>query len=239
MRLKNKVAMVTGGNRGIGRAIVELFVQEGANVVALDLSAPDEPFQKGVTTEEIDVANEEDWQRVVASTLERHGRIDILVNNAGIATYESAHMLDVKSWERVIGVNQTGVFLGTRAVIPTMQQQKTGSIVNLSSIWGNAAVPGAHAYHATKGAVRTMTKNVAITYVSDGIRCNSVHPGITDTPLVALQASAVNDVVVTATPMKRKAQPVEIAYGVLFLASDEASYVTGIELPVDGGYLAQ
>jgi 3alpha(or 20beta)-hydroxysteroid dehydrogenase len=120
-----------------------------------------------------------------------------------------------------------------------MRRQKSGSIINISSIWGNAAVPGAHAYHATKGAVNTMTKNAAITYVSDGVRVNSLHPGFIDTPLTRSQDPAINDFVVAATPMKRPGTPREIANGCLFLASDESSFMTGAEMVIDGGYLAQ
>ncbi len=120
-----------------------------------------------------------------------------------------------------------------------MRKQKSGSIVNVSSIWGNAAVAGAHSYHAVKGAVRNMTKNVALTYVADGIRVNSVHPGFIHTPLTDAQSPALNEVVIASTPMKRGGQPSEVAYGCLYLASDESSFVTGTELVIDGGYLAQ
>jgi 3alpha(or 20beta)-hydroxysteroid dehydrogenase len=145
----------------------------------------------------------------------------------------------MKAWTRVIAVNQTGVFLGMREAIRVMRPQKSGSIVNFSSIWGNAAVGGAHAYHATKGAVRNMTKNAAMTYVADGIRVNSVHPGFIDTPLTQAQAPEINAFVIASTPMKRAGQPIEVANGCLFLASDESSYMTGAELVIDGGYLAQ
>ena len=175
----------------------------------------------------------------VGNLLSKHGRVDVLVNNAGIIAYSPLHELTTEDWMRVLNVNQTGVFLGMRAVVPAMQRQKTGSIINVSSIWGNAAVPGAHAYHATKGAVRNMTKNAAITYVADGVRVNSLHPGFIDTPLTQAQAPEVNAFVVAATPMKRAGTTREIANGALFLASDESSFMTGAELVIDGGYLAQ
>jgi NAD(P)-dependent dehydrogenase (short-subunit alcohol dehydrogenase family) len=138
-----------------------------------------------------------------------------------------------------VAVNQTGVFLGMKTVAPVMRENGGGSIVNSSSIWGNVAVPGAHTYHATKGAVRNMTKNAAMTYATEGIRANSLHPGIINTPLVQAQAEDVNEFVVGMTPMGRMADPREIAYGVLFLASDESSFMTGAELVIDGGYTAQ
>ncbi len=238
MRLKDKVAIITGGNQGIGRAIVDLFAQEGATVVVGDLSEPKKPFGSNIEGMRLDVTKEEDWQEIVAATTKKYGRVDILVNNAGILTYEPIHECSVESWYRTIAVNQTGPFLGMKHVIPTMQKQKKGSIVNLSSIWGTIGAPGAAAYHASKGAVRTMTKNAALTYVDDGIRCNSVHPGITATPMTDGQDKELNDLVVSGTPMKRMGKPIELAYAVLYLASDEASYTTGAELYVDGGFLA-
>lgn len=239
MRLKDKVALVSGAARGMGYEIAELFAREGAITYAGDIAGPDRPHATGVESVRLNVSREEDWTGAVEAILARHGRIDILVNNAGIIAYEPLDELDLAAWQRVIAVNQTGVFLGMRAVVPAMRRQKSGSIVNFSSIWGNAAVGGAHAYHATKGAVRNMTKNAAMSYVADGIRVNSVHPGFIDTPLTQAQASDINAFVIASTPMKRAGKPIEVANGVLFLASDEASYMTGAELVIDGGYLAQ
>jgi 3alpha(or 20beta)-hydroxysteroid dehydrogenase len=239
MRLEGKVALVTGASRGIGLGIVERFAEEGAIVIAGSTSNPSGVYPKSVKGIVLDVTNESHWKKAVADILEKHGRIDVLVNNAGIIAYSPLHELTTEDWLRVIGVNQTGVFFGMRAVIPAMQRQKSGSIINVSSIWGNSAVPGAHAYHATKGAVRTMSKNAAITYVADGIRVNSLLPGFIDTPLTQAQDPAVNEFVVAATPMKRAGTPREIANGCLFLASDESSFMTGAELVIDGGYLAQ
>ena len=239
MRLKGKVALVTGAARGMGHAVSELFAREGAIVVAGDITAPEPAYTQPVEAVKLDVASEEDWQSVIAGIVSRHGRLDVLVNNAGIIAYEPLEELDVKSWMRVIAVNQTGVFLGMREAIRVMRMRKSGSIINFSSIWGNAAVAGAHAYHATKGAVRNMTKNAAMTYVGDGIRVNSVHPGFIDTPLTQAQAPEINAFVIGSTPMKRAGLPIEVANGCLFLASDESSYMTGAELVIDGGYLAQ
>lgn len=237
MRLKDKVAIVTGGARGMGQAIVKRFAEEGAIVFSADV-AQQEPAGSNIHAVKLDVSSEEDWKRVVAQVLAAHGHIDILVNNAGILAETPVAELTMAEWSRSIGINQTGVFLGMREVLPGMRSRKAGAIVNFSSTFGIAAVPGAHAYHATKGAVRSMSKNAAMTYVSDGIRVNSVHPGIIDTGMIdAMDADAA--VVVAATPMKRKGTPLEVANGVLFLASDEASFITGTELVIDGGYLAQ
>ena len=239
MRLSGKVALVTGASRGIGLGIVERFAEEGATVYAGSTSNPPGVYPAGVTGLTLDVASEDDWKRAVARILAKEGRIDVLVNNAGIIAYESVHDLSLESWNKVVAVNQTGVFLGMREVIPAMRAQKSGSIINVSSIWGIAAVAGAHAYHATKGAVGMMSKNAAMIYVADGLRVNSLHPGFIDTPLTQSQDPAMNAFVIAATPMKRAGTPREIANGALFLASDESSFMTGSEMVIDGGYLAQ
>jgi 3alpha(or 20beta)-hydroxysteroid dehydrogenase len=239
-RLKGKIALITGAARGMGYTTAELFADEGAQVIAADVRDPDPAFDSdAIEAVHLDVSKEEEWRRVVAGIVDRHGHLDILVNNAGIIAYEPIEELGLDDWHRIISVDQTGVFLGMREVIPAMKRNGGGSIVNISSIWGSAAVAGAHAYHATKGAVRNMTKNVAMTHVADGIRVNSIHPGYILTPLTAVQAKEVNDQMIATTPMKRPGQPIEVAYGSLYLASDESSYVTGTELVIDGGYLAQ
>jgi 3alpha(or 20beta)-hydroxysteroid dehydrogenase len=239
MRLKGKVALVTGASRGIGLGIVERFAEEGATVYAGSTSNPKGVYPAGVHGVRLDVTSEAEWKTVVDQIIAEQGRIDVLVANAGIIVYDPVHTLSLADWHKVIAVNQTGVFLGMREVIPHMQKQKSGSIINVSSIWGNAAVAGAHVYHATKGAVGIMSKNAAMIYVGDGIRVNSLHPGFIDTPLTQSQDPAMNDFVVASTPMKRAGTPREIANGALFLASDESSFMTGAELVIDGGYLAQ
>ncbi|MCV9962381.1 SDR family oxidoreductase [Pararhizobium sp. BT-229] len=239
MRLQNKVVLVTGAARGIGHAVAELFAKEGANVFASDIQSPETPYSDGIRALTLDVTSEEDWKAAVGAVIEKAGRLDVLVNNAGIIAYEPLAELALQAWQRMIAIDQTGVFLGMREAVRVMRPQKSGSIINMSSIWGNAAVAGAHSYHAAKGAVRNMSKNAALTYVGDGIRVNSVHPGFIHTPLTDAQAPELNEVVIGATPMKRGGQPIEVANGCLFLASDESSYVTGAELVIDGGYLAQ
>jgi 3alpha(or 20beta)-hydroxysteroid dehydrogenase len=239
MRLKDKVVLVTGASGGIGFSVSELFAREGAIVVATDITAPPSPYPAGIESIHLDVTSESEWKSVVSEVVKKHDRIDVLVNNAGIIAYEPLHELQMKEWLQMIAVDQTGVFLGMREVIPVMRKQRRGSIINISSIWGSAAVAGAHSYHAAKGAVRNMSKNAAMTYVADRIRVNSVHPGFIHTALTDAQAPELNEVVIASTPMKRGGQPIEVAYGCLFLASDESSYVTGTELVIEGGYLAQ
>jgi NAD(P)-dependent dehydrogenase (short-subunit alcohol dehydrogenase family) len=237
-RLSGKVAIVTGCGRGIGKDVAELFAEEGATVVATSRSM--EPgVRDDMDCRPLDVASEQQWIDLVAAVVARYGRVDVLVNNAGIIAYETLHELSVNEWNAVVATNQTGVWIGMREVIPHMIAQGGGSIINVSSIWGTVAVSGAHAYHATKGAVRNMSKSAAISYATDSIRVNSVHPGFIRTPLTEAQAPEVNEYVVSQTPMGRAGEPREVANCILFLASDESSFVTGSELVVDGGYLAQ
>ena len=241
-RLHDKVALVTGSCRGIGHAIAEAFAREGATTIATGRSKTDEAFgprSAGIDYRQLDVASEEDWTTVIDDVLDRYGRIDVLANNAGIITYDNLHELTLADWNHVIATNQTGVWLGMREVIPHMQAQGGGSIINISSIWGTVAVSGAHAYHASKGAVRNMSKSAAISYAQDNIRVNSLHPGFIVTPLTESQDPDINSFVIGQTPMKRAGQPIEVAHGAVFLASDESSFVTGSELVIDGGYLAQ
>jgi NAD(P)-dependent dehydrogenase (short-subunit alcohol dehydrogenase family) len=240
-RLKGKTALVTGAGRGIGRAIAEAFAREGAQVLATGRGAESTIADSDDLLEwhRLEVSDEADWARVVTHAEETYGGVDVLVNNAGIITYDLPHEVTLEDWSRVVAVNQTGTWLGMRQVVPGMLGRGGGSIINVSSIWGNAAVAGAHAYHATKGAVRNMSKSAAITYAKDGIRVNSLHPGFIVTPLTDAQDPSINEYVVSQTPMGRAGQPDEIALGAVFLASDESSFMTGAELVIDGGYLAQ
>ena len=237
-RLNGKVILVTGAAQGIGLAVASLFSREGGTVIAGDVKdiTGDSDFE----TVHLDVSSEDDWTSVVQGILDKHGRIDVLVNNAGIvACYEPVLGTDRASWDRVIAVNLTGSFLGMQAVLPAMRKAGKGSIINFSSIWGNVGVGGAAAYNAAKGGVRNMTKNAAVTYAAENIRVNSVHPGLIRTPLVEGQSNEMNAGIIAQTPMGRMGTPEEVAYGCLFLASDESSFVTGSELIIDGGYLAQ
>ena len=237
MRLENKVALVTGGARGIGHSVVELFAEEGATVVAADLSFDESFANPSVTAVELDVSSEDQWRSVVDSIIEEHGRIDVLINNAGgVGSYEPIDTIAIKDWDRIIAVNQTGTFLGIRTVVPHMRANGGGSIVCVSSIWGIAGAAGVAAYTASKGAVRLMSKNAALSFVGDNIRVNSLHPGIIATPMIAAQDENITESIVDVTPLKRLGQPEEVAYCALFLASEESSFVTGAELVVDGGY---
>lgn len=239
-RLEGRVAVVTGAGRGIGRATSDLFAEEGAVVIMCDLNEPDGPLREGQHFVPLDVTDPDAWRGLGERATAEHRHVSILVNNAGIVDYAPIADVQRGAWERVMAVNVDGVLYGMQAFIPHMRARGGGSIVNVSSIWGSVAVAGAAAYHASKGAVRNLTKNAAMTYVADGIRANSVHPGIIATPhVVGVQDRAMSDAVVASTPMRRMAAPRELAYGILFLASDEASFVTGTELYVDGGYTAQ
>jgi 3alpha(or 20beta)-hydroxysteroid dehydrogenase len=243
-RLDAKVAIVTGGARGQGAEEVRLFLAEGAAVVATDvLTEPGEALaaETGATFVRHDVTDEAGWNEVVQRTLADYGRIDVLVNNAGI--WERKKMLDttVDDMRRMFDINVLGVFLGMKAVAPTMSEQGSGSIVNISSLAGITASAGAFSYGMSKFAVRGMTKTAAVELSRRGIRVNSIHPGPIQTDM--LDQVGVGDDnrlerMLRAVPMRRIAEPVEVARLALFLASDESSYSTGSEFVVDGGMLA-
>jgi len=246
MRLKDKVAIVTGAASGMGAETARIFAREGAFVILTDMDA--EGGQKvareignRATFMAQDVSKEEDWARVVADTLKAHGKIDILINNAGVSGSDPDRF-SMKTWDQQMEVNAKGVFLGMRAVIPEMQKVKKGSIVNISSISGIMGQDFVHmGYNAAKGAVRTMTKAAAVQFGRDNIRVNSVHPGVMP-PMRTSKMSADPEVrarIVKAIPMKRFGEVQEVANANLFLASDEASYISGAELVVDGAFVAQ
>lgn len=239
-RLDNRIAIVTGASRGIGRAVADRFTEEGATVIMCDVQEPEAAPVGRQVFQKLDVTQRDQWEEVVRRTAGEFGPATILVNNAGIVDYSPIHEVTPEAWKKIMAVNVDGVLFGMQAVLPYMIEAKAGSIVNVSSIWGSVAVPGAAAYHASKGAVRTLSKNAAMTYAHQGIRVNSIHPGIIATPhVVDVQERSITEVVISKTPMGRMADPRELANGVLFLASDEASFVTGTELYVDGGYTAQ
>ena len=250
MRLENKVAFVSGGARGMGAAEARLFAREGAKVVIGDV-LDDEGRQTEAAINEfggeclyvhLDVTSEESWGSAVAETVNRFGKLDILVNNAGVVSRVPLEDLDVDEWDRVMDINSKGVFLGTKAAIPEMRRSGGGSIVNISSISGIAGQSYVSAvYNASKGAVRIFTKSTAIQYAAEGIRANSIHPGPIDTPMTAFRQGdpqAVADSI-GRIPLGRNGVPDDVAYGVLYLASDESSFVTGSELVIDGGFIAQ
>jgi NAD(P)-dependent dehydrogenase (short-subunit alcohol dehydrogenase family) len=248
MRLQDKVAIITGAASGMGASTARLFAREGAKVVVADiLEAEGREVAQSIKAsggearfQLLDVASEKDWEATVAATVAAYGKIDILINNAGVSGSDPDR-LSMATWERQMSINAQGVFLGMRAVIPVMQKAKSGSIVNTSSISGIAGQSFVHmGYNASKGAVRAMTKAAAVQFAADGIRVNSVHPGLMP-PMRTSRLSAdpkVRAGMLSAIPMGREGRVEEVAYANLFLASEEASYITGIELPVDGGYLA-
>jgi NAD(P)-dependent dehydrogenase (short-subunit alcohol dehydrogenase family) len=249
LRLAGQVALVTGAGKGIGQAIACAFAAAGARVMVADVrvetaenTAREIEASGGQALAcEVDVAAPDSQDRMFARLAEAFGRLDILVNNAGISGSATNNLLDTELWTRVMGVNSTGVFLGTAAAVPQMQKNGGGSIVNFSSISGVVGQTMVHmAYNASKGAVRTMTKSTAVQFGKDRIRCNSVHPGLMP-PMRTSGATAdpaVRAKMLRAVPLGRAGEVDEVANAVLFLASDEASYVTGTELYVDGGYLA-
>lgn len=237
MRLKDKVAIVTGAASGIGHATAALFAREGAVVYAADV-APMAFEEANVHPVELDVTSGDAWAGLVERVVAEQGGLSVLVNNAGIVgPYDGIVTTDMDDYARVIAVNQTAVFLGMKHCIPAMQAGGAGAVVNVSSMWGIIGVEGVAAYQASKGAVRCMTKNAAVTYAPT-VRVNSLHPGITWTPIIEAQDPAIRDRQVAGTPLGRMGRPIEMAYAALFLAADECAYVTGIELVVDGGHTA-
>ena len=253
--MNNKVALVTGGSSGIGAGTVKLLLEHGASVFIGDINVEkgnklvEELKHLGfVQFLELDVGDENNWENAIDQIIKIKNRLDILVNNAGVSTWETRKQVletSLDAWELSMKVNSTGVFLGTRTVLPVMKNQKSGSIVNISSIFGIAGSKGGASYHASKGAVRSFTKASAIQYAEYGIRVNSIHPGFTDTLMTRELHGSSHERTDEGsrreeiTPLGRIGKPEDIAYGVLYLGSDESSWVTGSELIIDGGVLAQ
>ena len=249
MRLGGKVALISGGASGMGQSEAVIFAREGARVVVGDiLEAEGKEVVARITAaggqagfEKLDVTSEADWRAAVAAAVARFGKLDVLVNNAGISGSFDPDTMSTAAWDTIMNVNAKGVFLGMKHAIPAMQRAGGGAIVNISSISGFVGQRMIHmAYNASKGAVRIATKTAAVQYATDGIRVNSVHPGM----MPAMRTSKMSAdpdwraKMIGAVPMKREGRVEEVAHAVLFLASDEASYITGTELVVDGGYLA-
>ena len=248
-RLDNKVALITGGARGQGAVETMLFAGEGAKVVLGDLLDEEgqavEAEVRGAGGEaaylHMDVTKEADWRRAIDLAEARYGKLDILVNNAGITRFLSMEDTSEEVWDEIMDVNAKGVFLGTRCAVLAMKRAGGGSIVNISSIAGIVAYGrGSPAYSASKGAVRVFTKVTAIEYAKDRIRCNSIHPGPVETPMIETAASdSTREQRISQIPLGRIGTSHDVAYGALYLASDESSWVTGIELVIDGGVTAR
>ena len=248
MRLEGKVALISGGARGIGAATARLMAGEGASVVIADVLE-----KEGMETEakiseaggevlfvRLDVTSEADWNAAVTATVTKYGKLDILVNNAGISSRTGVEETTVESWDQVMDINAKGVFLGTKAAIPEMRKAGGGSIINISSIYGIVGSGGSASYHASKGAVRIFTKAAAVQYAREGIRVNSVHPGFVDSPMTEAHHGVpeIRKARTGQTPLGRLGVPEDIAPGILYLASDQSSFVTGSELVIDGGMIA-
>jgi NAD(P)-dependent dehydrogenase (short-subunit alcohol dehydrogenase family) len=253
-RIEDKVAIVTGGALGIGKATCLLLAKEGTRVAVTDiLDKEGEKVAKQIKKDggvalfwHLDVSNEKEVQNVFADIHNKFGKIHILVNNAGIAgVSKPTHEITEEEWDKVMAVNVKGVFFCTKHVIPYMKKAGSGSIINLSSIYGIVSAPDVPPYHASKGAVRIMTKTDAFLYAKDKIRVNSVHPGFIWTPMVETYAKSqgnveeVRKMLDNLHPIGHVGEPDDIAYGILYLASDESKFVTGSELVIDGGYTAR
>ena len=247
MRLRDKVAIITGGAHGMGEAEARLFAKEGAAVVIADLlqkegeavAADISASQGRATFVKTDVTSETAWDHLIATTIATYGRLDVLVNNAGISGSSVGDELALAGWEKLMAVNATSVFLGTIRAASEMAKTGGGSIINISSIMGFIGGADSHpGYSASKGAVRIFTKTAAVRFGPTGVRVNSVHPGYLP-PMLNNTNAAGRAAKAAVTPMRRLGEVTDVAYGVLFLASDEASFITGTELVIDGGYIAQ
>ncbi len=249
MRLEGKVALITGAAHGMGAEEARLFAREGAKVAIADIRENDARKVEAEIAEAggeamvlmLDVTQEDQWESSVASVVAKFGKLDILVNNAGISGSGERDHTSTEAWDRLMNINAKGVFLGMKYAIPEMRAAGGGSIVNISSISGFVGQEAVHpGYNASKGAVRLVTKAAAVQHAKEGIRVNSVHPGMMPPMLTSFQrGDSAREALMDSIPMGREGEPEEVANAVLFLASDEASYITGTELIVDGGFTAK
>ena len=249
MRLEGKVALITGAARGQGAAEARMFAKEGAKVVLADVSDPEGTAVAAEIAEaggdaifvHLDVTNEDEWNAAINSAVASFGKLDILVNNAGI--WRRGHVLEtsVEQWDDILDINTKGVFLGTKAAIPEMRKAGGGSIINISSTAGLVGSRTSAAYSASKGAVRIFSKSTAIQYAAEGIRANSIHPGPIDTDMgdQVWPDAESKELTMNRVALSRIGTAEDVAYGALYLASDESSFVTGSELVIDGGVTAQ
>jgi NAD(P)-dependent dehydrogenase (short-subunit alcohol dehydrogenase family) len=242
-RYEGRVALITGAASGIGKETAKRIAAEGGTVVIADLQ---DDAGAAVVAEitgtggsasfiHLDVTSEEGWSSAVATVLERHGRLDVLVNNAGIGDTEPIEVTTSQTWDKVVAVTQTSVFLGMKAAAAALKASGNGAVVNISSMYGIVGSGVSPAYHAAKGAVRLLTKTTALGWAKEGVRVNSVHPGFIDTPILGDTDRAA---LIAGTPMGRLGRPEEIAALIAFVASDDASFATGAEFVADGGYTA-
>ena len=248
-RLEGRVALVTGAASGIGKATAHRLVEEGAAVLVTDIQAE----AGAATVAELneaggraaffrhDVTSESDWEAACAKAVEEFGGLDILVNNAGMGDIKPIEETTLADWDRTVAIDQTGVFLGMKTAAAHLKRSEHASVINISSIFGSSGGFGVSpAYHAAKGAVRTLTKNVALHWATEGVRVNSIHPGFIATPILEQSRDTpIWDGMTALTPMARLGRPEDIAAGVAYLASDDAAFVTGLELYIDGGYMAR
>ncbi|RUS46310.1 SDR family NAD(P)-dependent oxidoreductase [Cohnella sp. AR92] len=251
MRLESKIALVTGGGTGIGRTTAIRFANEGAKLVVTDINEAGaaetvELIRKNggeAIAFRHDVSSEDDWKRVVQEAVEAYGTIDVLFNNAGIYVIKPLFETTIEEWNRMLNINVTGVFLGMKHVIPVMAKRKKGSVINASSIAGLIGAPGHAMYGASKGAVRTMTKDAAIEFAGTGVRVNSIHPGYINTAMAQYASEQTHqseqELGQSTSPMGRLGTVEDVSNLVLFLASDESSYITGAEHVIDGGATAR
>lgn len=242
-RLTGKIAIITGGASGIGASMVDLFSKESATVIAADIN--EEALQKAndkdnVHGMKLNVASDENWTDFTKEVKDKFGQIDILVNNAGISSEKTFQDIDIDDWQTMLAINGYGPFAGMKHIAPVMAQQGKGAIVNISSYTAQIG-QGFNHYSASKGAVRAISKAAATTFGRQGVRVNTLFPGIIETPMTQALSTSKDllDQLVQATPLQRLGQPEDIANAVLFLASDESSYITGAELTIDGGFSAQ